>query len=252
MDLQNIIITAIDKTQTISRVKGKDNQICNRPNHGISFCISGQITYYHKGKEFVSTPNTAVYLPMGATYESKTDKTGLFPLINFHCQVPLSDTIMVIPLRSPEPYLAEFDQLTKSLLLPHGKLRSMELFYSILAKLSAETHAKQTTLAPVVRYLEANIHDRTLSNATLAARLCYSEVYFRKLFTSVYGCTPHRYIMNLRIRRAKQLLADGILSVTAIAEQCGFSSVYHLSRAFKQTVGISPSEYSQNNRQSNI
>lgn len=252
MNLQNIVITDIVKTQTISRAKGIDNQICNRSNHGISFCISGQITYYHNGKEFVSTPNSAVYLPMGATYHSKTDRTGLFPLINFQCQHPLSDTIVVIPLQSAEPYLADFDQLQKSFVLPHGKLHSMELFYGILAKLSTETHAKQSTLAPVVRYLEANIHDSTLTNATLAAQLSYSEVYFRKLFTSIYGCTPHRYIMNLRIRRAKQLLADGILSITAIAEQCGFSSVYHLSRAFKQSVGISPSDYSRNNRHSNI
>ena len=252
MPLQDIIITNISSIQTISRSKGKDVQITKRTDHGLSFCISGQITYSHKGKEFVSSPGNAVYLPMGATYHSQTDRTGLFPLINFQCQNPLSDTIMVIPLQSPETYLTDFDQLKKSYLLPHGKLHSMELFYGILAKLSAETHAKQATLAPIVRYLEDNIHDSSLTNATLAAHLSYSEVYFRKLFTSVYGCTPHRYIMNLRIRRAKQLLADGILSVTAIAEQCGFSSVYHLSRAFKQTVGISPSEYSQNNRQSNI
>ena len=252
MALQDTVITCIDSIQTISRPKGKNDQIKKRSYHGISFCIGGQVTYYHNGKEFISTPGNAVYLPMGATYHSQTDRTGLFPLINFQCENPPSDTIMVIPLQSPESYLADFENLKKSFLLPHSKLRSMELFYGILGKLAAEAHAKQSILAPVVRFLEDNIHDSTLSNATLAAQLCYSEVYFRKLFTSVYGCSPHRYILNLRMRLAKQLLADGILSISAVAEQCGFSSVYHFSRTFKQFVGISPSEYSLQNRQSKI
>jgi AraC-like DNA-binding protein len=54
------------------------------------------------------------------------------------------------------------------------------------------------------------------------------------------------------MRRAKQLLTDGMLTVSAIAEQCGFSSVYHFSRAFKQTTGLSPTAYAKQNHQTKL
>lgn len=252
MGLQDIIITGIDSIQTVSRTKRQDGQICNRPRHGLSFCLEGQITYVMDGKEYISTPHNAVFLPEGATYTSYTDRAGSFPLINFHCATPPTNEILVINLQNPESYLAQFEQLKKTFLLPHGKLRSFEQFYGILGRLAVENEAQHGLLAPAMAYLEDHIHDPNLSNAALASQLGYSEVYFRKLFTQVYGCSPHSYILELRIRQAKQLLSDGILSVGAIAEQCGFSSVYHFSRSFKRMVGLSPTEYSRQNRQSKL
>ena len=55
--------------------------------------------------------------------------------------------------------------------------------------------------------------------------------------------TPRQYILDLRLRLARQLLSETRESIGAIAEQCGFSSVYHFSRAFHQSTGRTPSEY---------
>lgn len=252
MDIKNIVVTMIASILTVSRTKKSDGKIDGRKNHGLSFCLNGQITYFHKGKEYVSAPGFAVYLPQDAVYTSRTDRNGHFPLINFCSLQPLSDTFMVIPLQNQEKYITQFENMKHTALLPHSKLKLMEQFYGILATLAADMNPKSGLLSPAMEYLEANLHDPELSNSSLAAQLGFSEVHFRKQFASIYGEPPHRYILNLRIRRAKQLLTDGILSVGAIAEQCGFSNVYHFSRTFKKTVGISPSDYSKQNRSTKI
>jgi len=248
MNLQDIIITEIDSIHTIFRAKGQDNQIVERKWHGLSFCLDGQLTYSHNGHDFVSAPGYAVILPKGKTYSSRTDRSGHFPLINFQCiDLPL-DAITVIPLQSDDPYISNFESMKRLFPLPHSKLRVMELFYGILGQLSMDLDSNAGTISPVIQYLEEHISDPKLSNSVLAELLGFSEVHFRKQFAQLYGMPPHQYIVELRIRRAKQLLSDGILSVSAIAEQCGFSSVYHFSRAFKNHIGISPREYATRNR----
>ena len=248
MTLQDIIITGIDGIQTVSRVKEETTQITNRKWYGLSFCQEGQLTYHHNGHDFISAPGQAVLLPKGQSYTIQTDRAGRFPLVNFQCEGLPLDTITVIPLQNAEPYLTDFESMKQLFLMPHSRLRVLELFYGIWNRLSSDLDADAATLSPVMQYLEGHIGDPTLSNGALAKLMGFSEVHFRKQFTQLYGMPPHRYILELRIRRAKQLLSDGILPVSAIAEQCGFSSVYHFSRAFKTRVGIAPTEYTRRNR----
>ena len=74
----------------------------------------------------------------------------------------------------------------------------------------------------------------------------------RKLFLSRYSTTPKQYILKQRLNMAQQLLLDTALSVTQIAERCGFTSVYHFCRAFKDKTGISPSQYGKETRLSQL
>lgn len=54
--LSKIVVTDIKETLTVSSPKGRFEKINNRKSYGISFCISGQITYTHRGEKFVSDP----------------------------------------------------------------------------------------------------------------------------------------------------------------------------------------------------
>ena len=92
-----------------------------------------------------------------------------------------------------------------------------------------------------------NYGDATLTNASLAAKCNVSEVYFRKLFTRHFGISPKQFIIDLRIQKAKQLLAEGAWSVSVVSETCGFSNPYHFCRLFKKRTGITPSEYRKAN-----
>ncbi|MBQ4258724.1 MAG: helix-turn-helix transcriptional regulator [Lachnospiraceae bacterium] len=70
----------------------------------------------------------------------------------------------------------------------------------------------------------------------------------RRLFLTHYNTTPKQYIFDARIRMAQQFLTQTQLSVSSIAEECGFSNSYNLCRTFKSKVGLNPSEYSGSRR----
>ena len=63
------------------------------------------------------------------------------------------------------------------------------------------------------------------------------------MFYSLEGRTIQGYLMSQRIEYVKELLSDNELTLAAIADEAGFSSVAHLSRAFKKSQGITISEF---------
>jgi AraC-like DNA-binding protein len=71
----------------------------------------------------------------------------------------------------------------------------------------------------------------------------YSKL--RKDFKSITGLSPNQYQLNLRLDKAKELLANTSLSISEIAYQTGFESVSYLSKIFKSKIGSSPKTYRQ-------
>jgi AraC family transcriptional regulator len=90
------------------------------------------------------------------------------------------------------------------------------------------------------------IHDsleQDIKLADLAAVLDMSQFHFGRCFKQALGLSPHQYIIQQRVERAKQLLRHKELSLSEIAFQCGFSSQSHLGEWFRKTVGITPKAY---------
>lgn len=65
---------------------------------------------------------------------------------------------------------------------------------------------------------------------------------FFRLFGSTFGRTPHRYIVDARINKAKTLLAEGKCLVE-VAGELGFSSQSHFSDVFRKETGMSPGRF---------
>jgi AraC family transcriptional regulator len=72
-----------------------------------------------------------------------------------------------------------------------------------------------------------------------------SPHYFSRLFKKTTGFTPHQYVINCRIEKAKDLLKKGKLSIAEIAKEVGFVDQSHLHRYFKRKVGITPKSFLQ-------
>lgn len=64
-----------------------------------------------------------------------------------------------------------------------------------------------------------------------------------RMFSQSQGRTIERYHMVQRIELAKELLAEGKLTLAEIADRAGFSSAAHLSRQFKSVTGMTPTQY---------
>ena len=241
LSFDKLFVTDIRPPTVVQTKKDTYFEMPNRPYFGVSFCTKGQITYTMNGKTYVSKPGYAVLTPEGASYHRVTDSDGLFPLINFYCS-GLEDLkeIVVIPLDDPQDCIKRFKALQRLFLRNESRIKIFSAFYELLDLLISSNEQNSEKLALVVKYIEEHIQDPNLSNVELAKYLGISEVYLRKQFQSHYQITPKQYILDVRIRKAKQLLIDTPFTVTAIAEECGFASVYHFCRAFRQRTGEPP------------
>lgn len=70
-----------------------------------------------------------------------------------------------------------------------------------------------------------------------------SKEYLLKLFKKKYGCGIYEYSLNLRMKRAKELLQDYSLQIQEISDRLGYSNNNYFSKAFKNHYNMSPSEF---------
>jgi AraC family transcriptional regulator len=73
------------------------------------------------------------------------------------------------------------------------------------------------------------------------ARACDLSVsYFSHAFRHTLGMAPYKWLIEQRVVLSKEKLRDDGLSLSDVAAECGFSDQSHLTRVFRQTVGVSP------------
>lgn len=77
----------------------------------------------------------------------------------------------------------------------------------------------------------------------MARTAMFSKFHFSRIFQRLTGISPGRFLMVMRLHRAKQLLLSTSLSVTEITHEVGYASVGTFSSRFSSSVGVSPSTY---------
>ncbi len=246
--LDAITVTHIREVITVPSPKTRPQPMVKRPSFGLSFCTEGEIRYTHKGRVFVSRPDVAVLLPKDATYQLERTVAGHFPLINFQCAHFAPDTFIVIPLREPERYWRRFARLQQYHADPRNHHRAMEVFYEIQAMIGDEQRGDSLPLQRALFYLQEHCSDPQLRIADAAAHAAISEVWLRRQFAAAYGMSPKQYVLDRRLSKAQQLLTEGSLSVTQVAEECGFAGIQHFCRCFKGKTGTTPTAYANEQR----
>ena len=247
-DFNNIVITDIAKPVIVRLEKGRRAHTDNRKSFGLSLCLKGQITYTMGEKSVVSTRENAVLLPKGATYCYECDKEGIFYVVNFQCDNFCEDEIDCVPLESPQECIKAVEEIHRLFGQNDGRLDILAATYNFLGRVAASRHYEKGPTSRAVQYITDHLGDEDLSNTLVAESIGISEVYLRKLFLARYDTSPHQFILKMRINKAKELICDTQLSVADIAEQCGFASIYHFCRVFKQRVGVTPTQYGAENR----
>ena len=96
----------------------------------------------------------------------------------------------------------------------------------------------------VEEYIHAHL-DKKFSVADLATCLHLSVPHFERMFRTTTHRPPYRYVLELRLERARLLLANSRLSLVEVAHQCGFSSQSHFTAHFTRHAGISPARFAR-------
>ena len=99
-------------------------------------------------------------------------------------------------------------------------------------------------LQRVIEYINEHLQDE-LSLAELARTAKSSSHYFATVFKASTGISPHRYVIERRIDRARDLLRRDDKTISEIAYAVGFSSQSHLTAHFRRTMGLTPRLFRQ-------
>lgn len=100
-------------------------------------------------------------------------------------------------------------------------------------------------LLQISDYIQAHL-DQPIRLSGLAAIADMSQYHFSRLFKQSTGLSPHKYVINQRVEKAKKLLKESNLSLSDIALECGFNSQSHFGKSFRDLASITPSQYRKN------
>ena len=103
------------------------------------------------------------------------------------------------------------------------------------------THAVQY----IMEQMSTHFSNPCFSPASLLHQSGYAEDYIRAEFKKSTGVTPVDFLAKIRVEHARKLfeIYGASLSVSEVAEACGFEDPIYFSRRFKQWIGFSPAEY---------
>lgn len=100
-----------------------------------------------------------------------------------------------------------------------------------------------------VEYIQTN-YARSIKVHDIAEYVGVSRSYLTTLFQSILHTSPNAYLTNFRLSRAKEQLTLTNFPIGIVADMCGYQDSLVFSKAFKQRVGMTPSQYRRLDRAS--
>lgn len=252
MDASILFELNIKKIHTIFNIYTEKNKVTkriNRPCWAIILKYEGETVYINQGKKYISNLENMIILPKGSTYEWQCTQPGRYYSVEFDCDLTC-DTIFSFPIDQGEKILQLYKESEHKRILKQSSYK-LEIFkntYSILLLMLQSKQQKYVPsnkhqkIVPAVEYI-LNNYTSPIKNGDLAALTGLSTIYFRKLFTEVFGVSPITYIHKLRIKKAKEMLQSDYDSISDIAFTLGYTNIYDFSRTFKKHTGLSPTNY---------
>lgn len=120
---------------------------------------------------------------------------------------------------------------------------SRQIVESILAPLfDPNLTPSQLLIDQALAHLAKHYH-RDLNDDVVARELGLSTSHFRHLFREATGQPFRKYLMSLRLEKARQMIVEGDQSIGEIAVEVGFTGIAHFSRAFVQRFAATPSSF---------
>lgn len=221
------------------------------------FHISGDVTVFFDGLTLETRPGTIRFLPKGEVshYEVDRHKPGECIDVFFQTDCPVAPEAFVIDASRKERIERLFKRIfTVWVAKEEGYYHEcIALLYSIFAELEKKSYFSThgfLKIKPAVDMIHNCFLQKTPSVGELSALCGISESYLKQLFKEKYGMPPKKYIIQLKINHACDLLRLERYTVTQIAELCDFSDVYFFSRQFKEYMGITPTQFIEKYRSS--
>ena len=248
------------------RWRGGDG-IVHRYWHELFFQVQGRCRFDFASGPVVALPGDAVAVPTGFAHRESANDCGDKPFFNLVLMISESRASLhigalgggnsggkpvVVTLRLL-PHGGFYRGVTAALTEPGSTDEARAaLLRSLLLQLAADISlplvrrgAKAAPYAFACRAKSLLDHGElalSLDVGALAGRLGCSPAHLSHSFHQIYGVELKRYIRELRLEYARQLLSSGRCNIAECAERCGFRDASYFSRRFREHFGIPPAQ----------
>lgn len=245
LDVDHIIMSYCFTSKTKEPAKK------TRSNHALLYIINAERTYsFSSGEEFCVKNGDILFVPKGLPYTVSGTEIREGFSICFETKEPDLNPFLLRPKNSSY-FLDSFRTASNawSNKTIGYQMRCKAELYNIICNMQSEyllnyvSKSTRSRLDPALEYIHKEYTRENLSIPYLADLCNMSEVLFRRHFKNSMGLSPLRYINNLKIARAKELLSFGECSVSEAAFLSGFHDECYFSREFKRATGVAPSKY---------
>ena len=249
VDLSELIVHQVVEVNRVNRNVGTYT-VRRRPYCILCYKVTGKSVYMHEGVQYLSDSSHMVFIPAGATYRYRCEESGECIILGFSCE-EYPEQLQSLSVSSGADILAALERIERAYTFQKTGCRAYCLsgLYRLLYDMVIQDEnrylagLKKQRIQPGLDYLEKHYHDCEMNVQLLAEQAGVSEIYFRKLFTEIYGMPPKKYISLIRMTKARELLLTGEVTVQQVAEAVGFRDVYSFCKAFRKVHDCSPTQY---------
>lgn len=233
-----------------------------RPNYILHYVLDGRGTYrigartYHLEKEqgFLIEPNVMTFYQADAqqpwTYLwigfQGTRADQLMREIGLSCRVPTFSSGCGAELLQIVQQILQSDRANvEQQLFLQAQMYTFfsHIAHSVFIQNGGFQMDKQNYyVQAAVEYIQTN-YARSIKVRDIAEYVGVSRSYLTTLFQSILHTSPNAYLTNFRLSRAKEQLTLTNFPIGIVADMCGYQDSLVFSKAFKQHVGMTPSQY---------
>ena len=252
---KDFIVTGIDRIIFVGREEYP--QEIAHFNSGLTtneliYHLDGNQTVHFNGKVLECQKDTIRFLPKGenreyvVNYHEHGDCIDVF----FDTDLPIEEEAFVTQITNNAAIANMFKKIFALWVSKNEGyyFECVSLLYKILAEMQKQTYIPQNQyekIKPALLYIENNFLTENISIPHLAEICHISEAYLKKLFDKKFGVSPSKYIIQMKINHAGDLLQSERYSVSQVAKMCGYDDSCFFSRQFKKYAGASPAVFAK-------
>ncbi len=218
-----------------------------RDHYLIHYILSGRGTFTSHGQTYPLSAGHLFLIRPGEITTYRADKADPWTYIWVGLDGILSDSMLADI--ADVSYQPQLEYLFREMLLPQADLYAQGYFlcgkiFELLARLgkAASLPAPAAYAQRAQNYIQSHyIHPITVGG--IAQLLGIDRRYLSEVCKRYLGKSPKQYLTELRMGRAKELLAGGGLTVAEVARNVGYDDVFQFSKLFKRYHGLPPSAF---------
>ena len=215
------------------------------PAYGLTFLFDGELRYHLDGKELRLRAGDAIFLPKGClrarneilvsdhiSFQFDAEKSPDLPVFLPSCMTPTLRRL-----------LAVFDEIAAGCDGPEDERFGPFLEFLITQlRIQIREEEEDPLVKSVKNYLLERL-DQRITLADVGMAVSFSPSHCQAVFRAKTGRSIIDTLLDMRMKKAKELISSGEFTLPDVAEKVGFDDYNYFSRQFRARCGTSPSCY---------